>query len=78
MTDPAALPICVAALYRFARFDDPEAVRVPLAVRCAELGIRGTLLVAREGLNGTIAGTDAAIAEIVDHIRTRRRCPSTG
>jgi UPF0176 protein len=74
MTDPAALPICVAALYRFARFDDPEAVRVPLAVRCAELGIRGTLLVAREGLNGTIAGTDAAIAEIVDHIRTLPGC----
>lgn len=74
MTDPTALPICVAALYRFARFDDPEAVRVPLAARCAKLGIRGTLLVAREGLNGTIAGTDAAIAEIVDHIRTLPGC----
>lgn len=74
MTDPAALPICVAAMYRFARFDDPEAVRVPLAARCAELGIRGTLLVAREGLNGTIAGTDAAIAAIVDHIRAIPGC----
>ncbi|MFP5453997.1 MAG: rhodanese-related sulfurtransferase, partial [Alphaproteobacteria bacterium] len=74
MTDPAALPICVAALYRFARFDDPEAVRVPLAARCGELGIRGTLLVAREGLNGTIAGTDTAIAAIVDHIRSIPGC----
>lgn len=74
MTDPAALPICVAALYRFARFDDPEAVRVPLARRCAELGIKGTLLVAREGLNGTIAGTDAAIAAVVEHIRTIPGC----
>ncbi|MGC6328113.1 oxygen-dependent tRNA uridine(34) hydroxylase TrhO [Rhizorhabdus sp. FW153] len=74
MTDPPALPICVAALYRFARFDDPEAVRVPLAQRCAELGIKGTLLVAREGLNGTIAGADDAIAAIVDHIRAIPGC----
>lgn len=57
--------IRVAALYRFCRLGTPEALRGPLAAFCAERGIKGTLLLAREGINGTIAGTDQAIAELV-------------
>ncbi|KQX17674.1 MULTISPECIES: oxygen-dependent tRNA uridine(34) hydroxylase TrhO [unclassified Sphingomonas] len=70
----AALPICVAALYRFARFADVEAVRAPLAKLCCGLGVKGTLLVATEGINGTIAGSDAAIARVVAHIRVLPGC----
>ncbi len=65
MTD---LPICVAALYHFTRFDDAPAIRATLADACKTHGIKGTLLIAREGINGTIAGTDAAIAAILDTI----------
>ena len=45
-----ALSVCVAALYRFARFADVEAVRAPLARLCCGLGVKGTLLVAAEGM----------------------------
>jgi UPF0176 protein len=62
MSDPA---IRVAALYRFARIADCEAVRARLEAVCADNGVRGTLLVAREGLNGTIAGTEAGVAGVV-------------
>jgi UPF0176 protein len=70
----AALPICVAALYRFARFADPDAVRAPLAKLCCSLGVKGTLLIAGEGINGTIAGSDDAIARVVAHVRTLPGC----
>ncbi len=68
------LPISVAALYRFARFDDPARLRAPLAALCRAGGVKGTLLLAREGINGTIAGDAAAITAVLDHIRTLPGC----
>ena len=70
----ASPPIRVAALYRFARFDDVEAIRAPLAALCASLGIKGTLLIAREGINGTIAGAPHAIDAVLAHLRTLPGC----
>ncbi|MBL0767929.1 rhodanese-related sulfurtransferase [Sphingopyxis sp. DHUNG17] len=64
----------VAALYRFAPFDDPAALRAPLLALCEERGIKGTLLLAREGVNGTIAGTADGVAAVVDHIRALPGC----
>lgn len=64
----------VAALYRFTRFDDPAALQGPLAKVCCAVGVRGTLLLAREGINGTIAGTDAAIESVLAHIRALPGC----
>jgi UPF0176 protein len=55
----------VAALYRFCRFEAFETLRAPLADFCCARGIKGTLLLAREGINGTVAGTDEAILELV-------------
>lgn len=77
--DPAAapdagLPVCVAALYQFTRFPDVESLKVPLLALCEGLGIRGTLLLANEGLNGTVAGSDDAIAELLHHVRTLPGC----
>ena len=66
--------ITVAALYRFARFDDPGALRGPLLDLCMMHGIHGTLLLAREGINGTIAGEATAVAAIIEHIRTLPGC----
>jgi len=73
MPDPIR-PVTVAALYKFARFADPAALREPIAALCRAQGIKGTLLLAREGLNGTIAGTEAAIAALIDHLRTLPGC----
>jgi UPF0176 protein len=64
----------VAALYRFTRFDDPAALQGPLARLCCSLGVKGTLLLAREGINGTIAGTDDAIEAVLAHIRALPGC----
>ncbi|WP_214471985.1 rhodanese-related sulfurtransferase [Mesorhizobium sp. dw_380] len=61
-------PVHVAALYRFARLDAFETLRTPLAAFCCGRGIKGTLLLAHEGINGTVAGSEAAIAELIDHI----------
>ena len=58
-------PLRVAALYRFALIEDCEAVRARLEAVCADNGVRGTLLVAREGLNGTIAGSEAGVARVI-------------
>lgn len=62
-------PICVAALYKFARLDDCEAVQRDLAQLCCAQGVKGTLILAQEGINGTIAGSDEAIARVVAHCR---------
>ncbi len=70
------LPICVAALYRFTPFADPQALRDPLLAACKEAGVRGTLLLANEGINGTIAGPDQALAGVVAHIRALPGCAS--
>jgi len=67
-------PIRIAALYQFARFDDLPARQQALAALCDTLGIRGTLLLAHEGINGTIAGTADAIEEVLAHIRALPGC----
>jgi UPF0176 protein len=67
-------PITVAALYRFAVIADPAALRDALDSLCRNQGIRGTLLVAREGINGTIAGSAQGIACVVDFIRAQPDC----
>ena len=64
----------VAALYHFTRFDDPAAIKDPLLASCREHGISGTLLLAREGINGTIAGSAAGIASILKVIRALPGC----
>jgi len=71
---PTSAPICIAALYQFTRFEDFAALREPLAKLCCGLRIKGTLLLAPEGINGTIAGTDEAIGEVLDHIRGLPGC----
>ncbi len=63
MTSPAesAAPFRVMAVYKFADLPDVEALKAPLAAFCCARGIRGTLIMAPEGINGTVAGTPEAI-----------------
>ena len=62
------LPVRVAALYRFCRLEAFAALREPLAAFCCGRGIKGTLLLAHEGINGTVAGSDAAIADLIAYL----------
>ncbi|MBB4006783.1 oxygen-dependent tRNA uridine(34) hydroxylase TrhO [Allorhizobium taibaishanense] len=62
---------CVAALYHFAAFQRFESFREPLEALCKAEGVKGTLLLAHEGINGTIAGTDAGIANVLAFLRAQ-------
>ena len=64
----------VAALYHFTRFDDPDALRAPLRELCEEKDVRGSLLIAAEGINGTIAGPRSGIDAVLAHIRALPGC----
>lgn len=64
----------VAALYRFARFDAPAALRGPLLALCVEQGVFGTVLLAREGVNGTIAGSAEGVDAVIVHLRALPGC----
>lgn len=67
-SSPQNDPVLVAALYRFAQLDEYRDMRAPLAAFCCGHGIKGTLLLASEGINGTVAGTDAAIDALMSHL----------
>jgi len=64
---------CVAALYQFTRLSGYEALREPLQNMCDFLGVKGTLLLAREGINGTVSGTDSAISDLLTFLRADPR-----
>ena len=64
----------VTALYKFAPLEDCEGKRQALAALCDANGIKGTLLIAREGINGTIAGSDAGIEAVLAAIRALPGC----
>ena len=66
--------IKVAALYRFASFAQPELLQAQIAGWCAEHCLKGTILVATEGVNGTVAGTEAGIDAVVALLRTLPGC----
>jgi UPF0176 protein len=62
--------LSVVALYHFAPLADPHSWRDALFAFCEERGIKGTLLLAQEGINGTIAGERVALEAAVAHIRS--------
>ncbi len=57
----SAMPFKVMALYKFAQLPDCAAIQPELAQFCVSRGIYGTLILAPEGINGTIAGSPEAI-----------------
>ncbi len=65
--------IVVAALYRFVQIDTPETLRDPLLDQMTELGIKGTMLLAPEGINGTVAGRRTAIEALLAWLKNDAR-----
>ncbi len=61
----------VVSFYRFLDVDDPQGLRDALQGLCDELGLLGTVLVAREGFNGTLAGSADAVRAVFDWLRDR-------
>jgi UPF0176 protein len=59
----------VAALYQFVPLPDFRELKDPLHKLCTDLEIRGTLLLAQEGINGTVAGTEEGIDALMAELR---------
>jgi UPF0176 protein len=59
----------VAAFYQFAVLPDFRELREPLRAFCAGLGLKGSILLAAEGINGTVAGSDDGIDALVAELR---------
>ncbi|VGO13710.1 hypothetical protein PDESU_02267 [Pontiella desulfatans] len=66
-------PIVVCALYKFVALDDYETMRQPLLDFLNEQGIRGTILLANEGMNGTVAGSRSAIDALLHRLKSDPR-----
>jgi UPF0176 protein len=65
--------IVVSALYKFAKLEDFESLRQPLLKLMKEHQIKGTLLLAKEGINGTIAGDRKGIDTLLAWLRSDPR-----
>jgi UPF0176 protein len=62
------MPYQVAAFYQFAALPDFRELREPLRAICARLELKGSVLLAAEGINGTLAGSADAIGGLVDEL----------
>lgn len=72
MTDTTvAETIAVSAMYHFVRLQDYADYRQPLLDMMEAEGIRGTLLLASEGINGTVAGKPEAIERLLGWIKSQ-------
>ena len=63
-------PYKVMAIYKFAALPDLADIQPALAKLCCSQGIKGTLILAPEGINGTVAGTAAAIDVLANWLLT--------
>jgi len=68
-----AQSIVVAALYKFVTLKDFAALRQPLLVAMKAHGVKGTLLLADEGINGTISGRREAIDGFLAELKSDTR-----
>lgn len=66
----SAITIC--ALYKFVRLDNYLELREPLLTTMTKLDVKGTLLLAVEGINGTIAGTKANIESVLAFLAAQK------
>ena len=67
----AHAPALVAALYHFTPFARFREFREPLQALCDENGVKGTLLLAHEGINGTIAGPESGLRTVLAYLRAQ-------
>jgi UPF0176 protein len=63
------MPHKVAAFYQFASLPDFRELREPLRAICAGFALRGSVLLAHEGINGTLAGPADGIAALIDELK---------
>ena len=62
--------IVVAAMYKFVALDAYRELQAPLLTFCQEQGLKGTLLLANEGINGTVSGTREGIDALLSFLKS--------
>ena len=60
----------IAAFYKFAPLPDYQERREPLREFCEAHGVKGTILLAEEGINSTVAGPKDGMAKVLEHIQS--------
>ncbi len=73
MSEITSGEIVVAALYKFVTLEDFHELRQPLLEACMAAEIKGTLLLAQEGINGTIAGSRTGVDTVLAYLRSDPR-----
>jgi UPF0176 protein len=63
------MPYKVAAFYQFTALPDFRGLREPLGAICDDLKLKGSVLLAHEGINGTLAGHAEAISGLIEALR---------
>ena len=63
----------ICALYKFTRLDDFETIQSPLKGFLDSLSVKGTLLLAREGINGTISGNQSSLEKVLEYLQSDSR-----
>lgn len=63
----------IAALYQFVSLSDYSSMQKPLLAECKRHGVTGTLLLAPEGINGTIAGPEGGVHAVLAYLRSDPR-----
>ncbi|MFQ3325026.1 MAG: UPF0176 protein [Pseudomonadales bacterium] len=62
-------PVVVSTMYKFVNLDNFEQLRQPLLQSMLDNDVKGTLLLAQEGINGTVAGSRTGIDAVLDWLR---------
>ncbi len=67
------MPITISSFYKFTAIDDPHALRTTLLAALAAHALRGTILLAHEGINGTLSGVPENMAAFLALLRSDPR-----
>lgn len=71
--DDTAMRVKIAAFYKFVDIEDPATLQDRLRQLCRRLHVRGTILIAREGINATVSAADADIGALIGGLRSDAR-----
>lgn len=67
------MSLLTAAFYKFVELPDFSALKAPLVAYCEARAVKGTILLAAEGINGTIAGAPEQVRAVLEYLRSDPR-----
>lgn len=63
----------VILFYKYITIENPEEFRISQKKLCEDLGLKGRIIIAEEGINGTLEGKSSLVEEYVEEMRRDRR-----